>query len=345
MTERPANDEAPPLRDIEKAVAFWLARQEVDPAARYDPAFTAWLASSAEHQIAWTRGQAVWGQAPADVLADLLGGALRDDAMTARPPIWPKALIAASLAGAALLGGMAWKLLPLNGQHAVDRQEVAAVSPVLRLATSEGGKLTRRLSDGTRVELDADSALEIAITPQSRRLRLTRGQAYFEVAADPQRRPFSVAAGDQVIVDRGTSFGASLDGDLVTVTLVSGSVAVGRVGRAPQFTLAPGQALEVRQDRGAVKPVKLGQALAWRTGYVEFSNTPLTEAVEVLNRGGGRRLVIGDQAAGKLQVSGRFKLGDNERFVRAAAALLPIRAQRRGEDLVIRSTGISSKAP
>ena len=89
---------------LEDAAAYWLARHDADPATAADPAFLAWLAQSEDHARAWARAQAVWRRAAQDLKEDPLAEALRASALAARPPAWPKALAAASIAAVVLLG-------------------------------------------------------------------------------------------------------------------------------------------------------------------------------------------------------------------------------------------------
>jgi transmembrane sensor len=85
-----------------------------------------------------------------------------------------------------------------------------------------------------------------------------------------------------------------------------------------------------------LQTVDPNMVLAWRDGFVEFSDTPLTDAVAEMNRHGGRKIVIADPRVGALKISGRFKLGEPERFLRTVSMLLPVRAVRVGETLEIR---------
>ncbi len=49
-------------------------------------------------------------------------------------------------------------------------------------------------------------------------------------------------------------------------------------------------------------------------------------------------MVIADPRVGALKISGRFKLGEPERFLRTVSMLLPVRAVRVGETLEIRAS-------
>jgi transmembrane sensor len=120
--------------------------------------------------------------------------------------------------------------------------------------------------------------------------------------------------------------------------LVEGEVAVGAHGAAPEHDLRPGQRLVLQAGQPArVERFDPTTALAWREGFVEFSDTPLSEAVAEMNRYGGRRMVIADPRVGALKVSGSFKLGDPDRFLRTVAMLLPVRAVPVGDTLEIRA--------
>lgn len=330
MTSNPT-----PGPSLEDAAAYWLARHDADPSAAADPAFRTWLAESEEHAHAWARAQAVWRRAGQDLQDDPLGEALRASALAVRPPAWPRALAAASIAAVVLLGAAGgWRYW--TGREQSHGAQVAASDALPRFVTRIGERRAVTLPDGTRLDLDSDTRVDVAFNAKARRLTLMKGRAYIQVGHDPTR-PFAVDAGDQTIVDRGTAFGVRLDRDQVAVMLVEGEVAVGARGGAPGHELRPGQRLVVQAGRPArVEQFDPIAALAWREGFVQFSDTPLSEAVAEMNRYGGRRMVIADPRVGALKISGRFKLGDPDRFLRTVATLLPVRAVRVGDTLEVR---------
>lgn len=317
------------------AAAYWLARHDADPATAADPAFLAWLEASEDHAAAWARAEAVWDRAVDDLRDDPLADALRASALAARPPVWPKLLAAACVAVAVLLGaGVGWRYLA--GREPSGPQ-VAANAPAIQLATRLGERRAVTLTDGTRLDIDSDTQVAVAFDAKARRLRVVKGQVYIQVAQDTAR-PFSVEARDQTIVDRGTEFGVRVMPGMMSVTLAKGSVAVGPRGGTMR-ELKPGERLMVRDGRPPMlQTVDVGSVLAWRDGFVEFSDTPLTDAVAEMNRHGGRKMVIADPRVGALKISGRFKLGEPERFLRTVSMLLPVRAVRVGETIEIRSS-------
>lgn len=332
---RPTTD---PSQTPDDLAAYWLARHEVTAKAAEDPLFLQWLAAAPENQAAWTRAQALWSDAASTLADHPLSEALRASARASRPSPWPAWAAAAGLIVALMgagLGALAWR----SGQATL----LATADPLSTLGqadfvTTKGGRLATRLADGTHLELDTDSAVDVAIDSRRRRLRLVRGQAFVTVGAD--KRPFSMEVGDQTIVDRGTAFAARLDAAVVSVTLASGQVFVGPTGASSGKTLAPGQRLVVGPGRSAeIQAIDPESVLAWREGFVQFSNTPLAQAVGELNRYGGQRLVVRDPTVAAMQTSGRFKLGDPERFVRNASELLPIRAVSTPQGLEIVASG------
>ncbi|MET3667167.1 FecR domain-containing protein [Caulobacter sp. 1776] len=317
---------------VEDDAAWWLARHDADPSTAADPAFLAWLAQSERHAQVWARAQAVWRRAGQDLKDDPLAEALRVSALAVRPPVWPKALAAASIAVVVLLGAAGGWRYWTGREHS----EVIASDALPSFTTGVGERRAVTLSDGTRLDLDSDTRVEVAFDDKARRLTLVKGRTYIQVRRDP-KRPFAVDAGDQTIVDRGTAFGVRLSPDVVAVMLVQGSVAVGARGAAPDHELRPGQRLVLQAGRPArIERFDPNIALAWREGFVEFSDTPLSEAVAEMNRYGGRRMVITDPRIGDLKISGRFELGDPDRFLRTVAMLLPVRAVRVDDTLEIR---------
>src|SRR5690606_23800307 len=99
--------------------------------------------------------------------------------------------------------------------------ERASVERVVEHRTSVGQRSMFTLSDGTTVILDADSSLREQFTQTERRVELTRGRAFFDVAKDAAR-PFSVVAGEHVVLALGTAFDVELKPSATEVTLVRG---------------------------------------------------------------------------------------------------------------------------
>src|SRR5262249_2994594 len=94
--------------------------------------------------------------------------------------------------------------------------------------TGFGERRFWRLAGGSRLSLDAQTAVKVQYSSDFRALRLLRGQARFDVAHDA-RRPFQVQAGDRAVLATGTAFNVDLLGDQLYVTLLEGHVKVAPV--------------------------------------------------------------------------------------------------------------------
>src|SRR5262249_55156254 len=121
--------------------------------------------------------------------------------------------------------------------------------------TAVGERSTVALSDGSSVVLDTQSRIDVAYSPDQRRVRLTSGQAWFQVAHNAGW-PFVVEAGDRRITALGTAFDVRLGNreNSVQVTLVEGKVAVEAIqsplarfirSAPPASVLSPGDSLVV----------------------------------------------------------------------------------------------------
>ena len=224
-------------------------------------------------------------------------------------------VVAASLTLVAMVAGStAWRaglfgrLFPSGGS---DRVYITAV----------GRTSTITLADGSRVTLDADSALAVHPFGAHRRVDLERGRAFFQVAHAPSR-PFIVAFDGQTVTAVGTAFDVAIGATESDVALTEGKVRVARAGRgldAPvSADLDVGMRLAVSAGvQWRVSRVDPAKELAWLDGRLIFDNTPLREAALEMNRYSAKKLVIGDPALGRRSIVGVFRAGDVDGFARA----------------------------
>lgn len=310
--------------------AAWVARLGSDQRTRADDeAFEAWLAADPSHAAQYAEHAELWEglaalRGDADARAVLLGGEVR--AFPARPSMSRRAAMVG-------FGTAAAASLALFATPGLDR-----VRGVYR--TRRGQQRQVILADGSRLMLDTDSRIDVDFSDAERRIVLEKGRAHFKVAKDAAR-PFRVFVGADEVRAIGTAFDVRKDRGVARVTLEEGVVAVYRDAgprvdgvRAPSAILKPGQQARL----AAAKPVQvaavdLGREQAWRFGRMILDNAPLGEAVEDLNRYGGRRVVLTDPALADMKVSGVFHTRDPEAFVEAITAAFPVRLaeESRGE--------------
>lgn len=315
--------ETPADRSSAECIAAqWVLRSQSGLTPDETRTLSLWLAADPHHARLFEEMQST-----SRLLDRLQGSAPRLAALPARPSrptgrkFWSH-LVPAGLAAAALLA------LAFTGW-----QRGGAEKSALIFATEIGGLRKIDLPDGSVVTLNTDSAIETAYGDADRRVRLTRGEAFFQVAKDPAR-PFWVEAGNVRVRAIGTAFNVRHYPDNVAVLVTEGKVAVNQTGfepAPPTSAVAPGSfpsatasrhlvagekavlafSPDVRQvpppiTVAPVAPEAIGSSLAWQTGRLEFSDTPLGEVVAEFNRYNRHKLVIDDSTLATRRFGGVF---------------------------------------
>jgi len=202
--------------------------------------------------------------------------------------------------------------------------------------TGTGQPQSVTLADGSTVELNAESAIAIHLSPSERRITLLRGEAFFQVAADATR-PFVVEAGRGTTTALGTAFDINLtqQGTKVVVTEHAVTVASEDGGRAHR--LQEGEQISYDPDGRlqAAETVDIDTATAWRQGRIVFDNSSLSSVVEQIDRYIPGRIVIAQSDLADRGISGSLDLSRPEEALDAFANAIGIRITRLGPYLTI----------
>lgn len=196
-----------------------------------------------------------------------------------------------------------------------------------RFETATGEIREVRLADGTTVELNALTRMDVEMDRESRHVRLTAGDAVFHVARDG--RPFVVSTDRGSVAALGTTFAVRQDGGTMEVSVLAGRVAVTRAATGLPLTvydgkvdftprpatavLDPGERIDVSavlHDPESVRPDELRRDLAWRDGVVVYEDEPLQSVVRDMRRYSRVSIHLADRELRDLRVSGRFPIGD-----------------------------------
>lgn len=296
--------EKPAAEALNDQAAAWFARLRSDELTPQDRiAFDRWL-DVPQNAVAYARVEATWERTQRLQATPY--------AITAKPAPNPAAQWTrrAAAIGVVALGGAA-------GGRWFSAPEV--------FETALGERKRARLADGSIVELNTGSRLQVDFTTRRRAVRLTRGEALFEVAKDPTR-PFVVTAGEAQFRAVGTAFNVRLREHLVEMTVTEGVVQVVGAGAnviaSPRGgrTVAAGQAAVVGPGAIAevpLAPEALQRRVAWRDGVIELRGETLEQAVAEFNRYRTAKLVVGDPNLAGLRVGGTFGTDEAEKFVGA----------------------------
>lgn len=312
----------------ERAAEFFLRRRSSAWSAADERQLQTWLDASEEHRSCFAGVEQMWTLSGEAAASDGVR-ALRAEALAARPQREAGATrrwaVAASLA-IAVIGGAAGALMMSRGD---ERGKGAGHARVYRTAVGE--RATIALADGSRLALNTASEVAVDYNGRRRSLTLVSGEAWFDVAKDPQR-PFVVSAGKHRVTAVGTSFDVRLEPSGLRVAVVEGRVAVDAVGRGHLSEVSAGERMDVVGDAAVVRPTG-PVAGDWREGRLEFASATLSEAVAEMNRYRRKPIVIADPAVARLKISGVFYSGENSGFLDALPLTHPV-SVRMGDDAV-----------
>ena len=177
----------------------------------------------------------------------------------------------------------------------------------------KGKTFELKLSDGTLVHLNADTSLKYPVSfikGEDRKVFL-KGEAYFEVAKDPEHK-FTVVAKDVDVQVLGTHFNVSCyTGEETYAVLAEGSVAISdkRAGHVSDSLsiLKPGQKAAMQEDALVISEVEINDYLNWRNGDLTFNNEPFEDIVKKIERRYGVRIENGYTELESIRFRGAFK--------------------------------------
>lgn len=330
----------------------WFVRRNSEAWSATDEAqFQRWLNADEDRVNTWERWESHWktlDSLPADAISALRANLARDKALASdeypealgpkpfvqRPPVPPRrrsVQLAFATLAFVVVGGLAWRLL---GADAARSTHV--------YATQRGQQSTVDLPDGSRLQLDTATTLEVAYRDDRREIRLREGQAVFTVHPDAAR-PFDVLAGAMRVTAVGTQFSVRLTPDVpgatdLRVAVEEGKVRVGhREQRAGAETgtvyLVAGQQLSANAQGvlAAVTAVPDGEIAPWRQHRVSFVDVPLSQALAELERYGSTGVIVRNPGVAALRLSGTFDPRDPQTLRNILPAALPVRLQKNGD--------------
>lgn len=192
------------------------------------------------------------------------------------------------------------------------------------------------LPDGSVLQLNTRSVLQVAYSQETRAVHLLRGEAFFTVASMPER-PFVVWVGDSSVTAVGTAFAVRREDTRVfEVTVTEGRVRIdpvpspkvksdiskpviataGQQTRITPVIATAGQLARITPESVATADqVHIEKKLAWRDGMLSFANDPLEDVIAEVARYSPVEIVISDVAIRQIKIGGYFPLGDTDRLI------------------------------
>jgi transmembrane sensor len=337
----------PTLAEIDVAASDWVIRRNFGLTAGERVELARWQAADPRHAEAFTRHAEAWAMLDRPRSAgkgDLIVRELGARAIKRR-----RRRVGATAGAVGLLCviGLTWQ-----GWRPLSQTRDASTASATVLLPEK-----RSLPDGSVVELKTGAQIEVDFSGVLRRVALRSGEAHFEVAKNPER-PFVVTAGGVEVRAVGTAFAVQLGKTIVEVLVTEGRVAVERPvharGAGPAIaaasdaprditTLNAGSRVVVELASQSATPqtnsltsAQLAHRLAWRAPRLEFSETPLAEAVALMNRYSTVRIEIADPALARMRVNGLFRADNTDPFIRLLEASFDAKAERSGDTIVLK---------
>lgn len=302
---------------LEQAAQWYVQLNDQQVGEQERQRWQAWLAQSGEHQAAWRYVERV-GQRFAALQDDhpqAAGLVLRN---TVRAPISRRQTLKSLLilASGGLLGWNAWRETSLPdalGRWTAD------------LSTGTGETRESLLSDGSRVWLNALSALNVRFDSIQRLLLLSAGEVLIDTAKDPNR-PFLVQSAQGLMRALGTRFSVRQQQQQTLLNVYEGAVEV-HTTQGQVHVVEAGQQTAFSDTQIAPSSTAAAGREAWRRGVLLADNLPLGELIEELGRYRHGHLAC-DPAIAGLPVMGSFPLKDTDQALRLLEAALPIRVEK-----------------
>jgi transmembrane sensor len=218
-------------------------------------------------------------------------------------------------------------------------------------STATGEQRIVNLSDGSTIELNAESRLRVRLRDHERFVDLLQGQALFHVAKDAQR-PFIVRSGTASVRAVGTRFDVNRLASDTVITVLEGRVAIARTADAlspgaaetaaptestPLYASAGEQVILTAQAASKPDHPDVSAATAWRERKLIFSSSPLPVVVGEYNRYHEKRLVIADPSLSDFRISGVFYAADATSLLAFLRAQSNIEVDEQEREIVLKA--------
>ncbi|MDB1113257.1 FecR family protein [Pseudomonas extremaustralis] len=293
---------------IIQQAANWLTRlHDEDVSESERQAFNAWCQADPRHAVAIERMRALWGSF--DTLPAQPARVALNRAFAPRPA---RGVQAMAVLGLVLCGWLGLEQLPV---WMADQR------------TGVGERLQIALADGSQLQLNSNSAVDVRFDGHQRVIELLQGELWVDVAKDA-RRPFVVRTDQGTATALGTRYLVKRAPDGTTVvTVIESTVAVkGDTNEGVKVMAGQRSIL----DHGRAEPP---QAIddtdpdAWTRGLLKVNDQPLSDVLQTLASYRHGLVRFDPQALRGLRVSGVFRLDDTAAALAALADNLPIQVE------------------
>lgn len=290
-----------------EAAARWyveLRCDATDPTVR--EAHQRWLNADPGHRQAWERVGRL--QDRFERVEPGIGRATLNSARLKRREVMK---VLSLLIAAGATGTATWRLTPLPSLMADVR-------------TATGEHRTLQLEDGSQLQLNTATAVNVRYSATLRELQVLRGEILVETARDALARPFIVHTPEGSVRALGTRFLVRSEDDQTRVCVLQHAVEVRAANMLSPVRVESGQQLLFSQSTVGSVQTAPPQADAWTRSMLVVNNWRLEDVISELQRYRPGYLGCNDKVA-NLRISGAFHLQDINAVLENLASTLPVR--------------------
>ena len=299
-------------RVLDAAIAWQLSLDSGDSSAVEHEAFNKWLASSEEHARAWRQLGML------DQRFSVASGPARAALLQSREGIRQRVRkLGSGLASVVLVCGLAvfagQRYVPINYWLADQR-------------TATGEQRTLKLADGTLINLNTHSAIDVRFDEKRRVIVLQEGEIFVETGHN-DGRPFVVETRDGSLRALGTRFIVKREDDGTRLSVLQSAVAAQPEALHQEQVFKEGQQVLMRRNSLGPSLAVTPGTDAWTRGMLVVDNARLGDVVEELARYRTGYLGV-DKNVADLRITGSFPLHDTTLALNALLPTLPVQIEQ-----------------
>ena len=297
------------LKTLEAAATWYVQLNDGDADIARTQAWRDWLAASPAHAEAWSRVEKLqhqWSTVPRQAALSGLGAAQAQRREVLK-----------------VLG----LLLAVGGGTWLASEQVPYRALLAQQRTGSSERRSLRLDDGSQLELNVDTALDVRFDAQVRAIQLYRGEILISTASDAARRPYIVHTDNGSVRALGTQFSVRQTAQQTQVGVLQSAVEI-----RPQRHLDQVLRLDAGQQAGFDRDaIGRAQALpadsaAWVQGMLSVNDWRLGDFIAELGRYRPGVLRCAPSVQG-MRISGSFAIDDTDIALANLPKSLPVRVR------------------
>ena len=293
----------------EQAVSWLIEMQEGALSPQRQQVWEHWLQAHSEHQRAWDHIQRI-NQRLRGLSSPLAHAALNAPKSSSRRQALKLLLLLG--AGSALTYGL---------------RDQLPITPLLADFSSPVGQRRKvQLHDGSQIQLNTASAIDVKFDAQQRVIRLLEGEILLTAAQDS--RPLQVLTADGSLQPQGARLNVRQFNDRTEIAVFDGRVALTPTAHpgSPLWVERHQQLSFNRQAWNPPRPLDAGSG-AWTDGMLVAAHMRLADFLGELGRYRRGQLNC-DPKVADLLISGTYPVEDSERALDLLTVSLPVRIKR-----------------